>query len=72
MAQQLGMSRTSYTNIENEHTKLAWKTIGDISEILEVNPWDLASEKDTVIINSQNQNNQVAKTLHNHFPEKTY
>ncbi len=70
MAQQFGIGRTSYTDIENENTQLTWKTIDDIAKILKVDPLSLVSEKDIVIINSQNQNNQVAQTLHNYLPEK--
>jgi|TARA_R110000787_G_scaffold266513_1_gene372648 transcriptional regulator with XRE-family HTH domain len=64
MASKLSLSQRQYSKIERNEAKIDWNKIVQISDILEITPFNLVSFDDTLIFN----NNSTSEKLN--YPKK--
>jgi len=69
MANRLSLSQRQYSKIERNEAKIDWYKIVEISDILEITPFNLVSFDDTLIFNNNSTPEKFNDFTYN-YPEK--
>jgi transcriptional regulator with XRE-family HTH domain len=65
MATSLGITQNSYSKLENQKTKLNLERISNISKILEINPIDLITCNENLVVNQNNAEERNKDVIYN-------